>query len=174
MIKNFLKFADDFIYKFLFKYKDIMPMRIIKSIAFYYPDARIRKIYLERLGIIMGDGTYSNLGLKVVINDDYSPCVIIGKNVSIAPNVTFIANSEPNNSKILSDNKYVKTKLIKRKATIYIEDDVWLGANCIIMPGITIKRGSIIGAGAVVTKNTEEFSIYAGVPAKKLRDIKND
>lgn len=38
------------------------------------------------------------------------------------------------------------------------------------MPGITIKRGSITGAGAIVTKNTEEFCTYAGVPAKKIRN----
>lgn len=39
-----------------------------------------------------------------------------------------------------------------------------------INAGITIKRGSIIGAGAIVTKNTEEFCTYAGVPAKKIRN----
>ena len=174
MIKRFLQFLDNLISAFLNKYAKVIPLRITKFAAFYYPDARIRKKFLNKLGVIMGDGTYANLGLKVVLNDDCSPSVIIGNNVSIGPNVVFIPNSEPNNSPALLNNEYVKTNLIKKKNTIHVEDNVWLGANCVIMPGFTIKQGSIIGAGAVVTQDTEEFSIYAGVPAKKIRNIKND
>lgn len=50
-----------------------------------------------------------------------------------------------------------------------VEDDVWIGANAIIMPGLTIKKGSIIGAGAVLTKDTEPFGIYGGVSAKLIK-----
>ncbi len=49
-----------------------------------------------------------------------------------------------------------------------IEDDVWVGYGAIIMSGITIKKGCIIAAGAVVTKSTEPYSIYGGNPAKKI------
>jgi galactoside O-acetyltransferase len=49
---------------------------------------------------------------------------------------------------------------------IVIEDDVWLGAHVVVLPNVRIGRGSVIGAGAVVTKNIEPFSIAAGVPAK--------
>ena len=52
---------------------------------------------------------------------------------------------------------------------IFINDDVWLGLRSIIMPGIKIEKGTIIGAGAVVTKNTELNGIYGGVPAKLIR-----
>lgn len=56
---------------------------------------------------------------------------------------------------------------------IVIEDNVWIGAKATILGGNTIKKGSIIGAGAVVTKNVDENSIVAGVPAKKIRQRGN-
>lgn len=52
---------------------------------------------------------------------------------------------------------------------IIIENDVWLGLRVLVMPGVNIKKGSIIGAGAVLTKDTEENGIYGGVPAKLIR-----
>lgn len=48
---------------------------------------------------------------------------------------------------------------------VVIEDDVWMGARCMIMPGVTIGRGSIIAAGTVVTKDVPPYSVAAGVPA---------
>lgn len=51
-----------------------------------------------------------------------------------------------------------------------IGDDVWIGFGSIVMGGVKIANGTIIGAGSVVTHDTEPYSIYAGVPAKKIRD----
>jgi acetyltransferase-like isoleucine patch superfamily enzyme len=63
---------------------------------------------------------------------------------------------------------------------IVIEDDVWIGYGVIILGGVKIGQGSIVAAGSVVTKDVDPFSIYAGVPAKKVRsrfdtesDLKN-
>lgn len=50
-----------------------------------------------------------------------------------------------------------------------IENDVWLGLRVIIMPGLRISKGSIIGAGAVLTKDTIEYGVYGGVPAKLIK-----
>jgi len=52
---------------------------------------------------------------------------------------------------------------------IVIEDDVWIGAGAVIMPGVTLRRGTVVGANAVVTKDTEEYWVVAGVPARKIR-----
>lgn len=49
---------------------------------------------------------------------------------------------------------------------VAIEDDVWLGANCFVMPGITIGRGSILSAGTVLMKSVPEFAIVAGNPGR--------
>ncbi len=49
---------------------------------------------------------------------------------------------------------------------VIIEDDVWIGGHVSVLPGVTLRRGSVIGAGAVVTKSTHEpYAVYAGVPA---------
>ena len=50
-----------------------------------------------------------------------------------------------------------------------IKDDVWIGSNSIILGGITLEQGTVIGAGAVITKNTEPYGIYVGNPARLLR-----
>ena len=59
-------------------------------------------------------------------------------------------------------------------APIIINDDVWIGAGVIILSGVTIGECSVIGAGAVVTKNVEPFTVVAGVPARKIKDVKID
>ena len=53
---------------------------------------------------------------------------------------------------------------------VVIQDDVWVGLGSIIMDGVTIGEGSIIGAGSVVTKDVPPYTIFAGCPAKKIRD----
>ncbi len=53
---------------------------------------------------------------------------------------------------------------------IVIEEDVWVGANATITPNTKVARGCIVGAGAVLTKDTEPMGIYVGVPARRLRD----
>lgn len=55
-----------------------------------------------------------------------------------------------------------------RLGKVTIEDDCWIGAGSIITAGVTIKKGTIVAAGAVVTKDTEPYSIVGGVPAKKI------
>lgn len=52
---------------------------------------------------------------------------------------------------------------------ITIEDDVWIGSNCTILDGLKIASGCVIGAGAVVSKSTEPFGVYVGVPAKLVK-----
>jgi len=56
------------------------------------------------------------------------------------------------------------------EARIIIEEDVWIGANVVVLKGVTIHRGAIIAAGSVVTKSIGSFEIWGGVPARKLRD----
>lgn len=53
-----------------------------------------------------------------------------------------------------------------RRGLVEIEEDVWIGANCVITPDVRIGRGAVVGAGAVVTRNVEPFSIVGGVPAR--------
>ena len=63
---------------------------------------------------------------------------------------------------------------VTEDAPIVIEDDVWIGAGAVVLPGVTLGRGSIVGAGAVVTADVEPFSIVGGVPAKPIGRVPQD
>lgn len=56
-----------------------------------------------------------------------------------------------------------------RKAAVVIGDDVWIGANCVILPGVSIGEGAIVAAGSVVTKDVSPFVYVGGVPARHLK-----
>ena len=174
-MKTFLQALDERIYNFLSNHAEIMPLRLTKMIAAFYGDARTRRLYWQKLGVNFGEGSFVNPGFTVscATGDNYKN-LFIGNHVSIAPNVTIILDSEPNNSPLLCSVPYVRDHLIRQGQRITIEDDVWIGASVTILPGVTLKKGSIIGAGSVVTKDTEEFSVYAGVPARKLKSLDLD
>lgn len=57
---------------------------------------------------------------------------------------------------------------------VIIGDDVWLGAKCSILPGVTIGRGAVVGTGAVVTRDIPAFAVVAGVPAKIVKQLDPD
>jgi acetyltransferase-like isoleucine patch superfamily enzyme len=59
-----------------------------------------------------------------------------------------------------------------RGVKVIIEDDVWLGRNVIVMPGVIIGQGSIVGAGSVITKDVEPYSVMGGIPATLIRKRK--
>ena len=100
--------------------------------------------------------------------------VDMGKYCSISWNVTIGATSHPTSHLSTHAFPYISTfgftnkdRRIKQKTTI--KNDVWIGVNSIIMPGITIGNGAIIGAGAVVTKDVLDYEVVAGVPATTIR-----
>lgn len=108
--------------------------------------------------IHIGSNNYINF--DVTILDSYE--VYIGNNVFIAPKVLISPVTHP----LLAKDR--RNLIIN---AIHIEDDVWIGAGAIILPGVTIHRGAIIGAGAVVNKDVEENTVVVGVPAKVTKKI---
>jgi len=89
----------------------------------------------------------------------------IGNNVLIGPNVVIHTSNHNFQYKSITINKQGHTL-----KPVIIEDDVWIGANCMITPGVILAQGCVIGAGSVVTKDTEPYGVYVGVPAKKIKE----
>lgn len=124
-----------------------------------------KKSFLEHT-VYLSNGENVKIGYNCQINENvFIQGAYIGNNVLIAPNVSILSVS----------HNYASTEIpiINQGETDSnpptIEDDVWLGRNVIIMPGITIGTGSIIGAGAVVTKNVAPYSVMGGIPAKLIK-----
>ncbi len=88
----------------------------------------------------------------------------IGNNVRIGPHVVIYASNH-----IFSDPNIPIAEQGMSCKGITIEDDIWVGAGAIILDGVRIGKGSVIGAGAVVTKNIPSYSIVAGVPAQVIK-----
>lgn len=155
---------------------------LILKIVGFIPIHSIRKIFYLASGIDMSflsstihmGASFFNpknieIGKDTIIGDhcflDGRAKLKIGNHVGIASQV-LIYNDQHN----LHSNQYENAY-----GPVTIEDYVFIGPRVIILPGVTIGRGSAIGAGAVVTKDVPEYEIWGGIPAKKIgeRDKKN-
>ena len=91
--------------------------------------------------------------------------IIIGNNCNISQHCTLVSSNHSIAKGInISEQKWDETKV-----GIYIGDDVWIGANSVILPGVTIGDGAVIGAGSIVTKNVPSNAIVAGNPARIIK-----
>lgn len=96
--------------------------------------------------------------------------VVIQNDVMTGPNVTIVTGDH--RVDILGRTMFSihdDEKLPENDRDVLIENDVWIGANAVILKGVTIGRGSIVSAGAVVTKDVPPYAIVGGVPAKVLK-----
>ena len=110
--------------------------------------------------VIIGD--HSRIGIH---NTIIGP-VTIGNHVNLAQGITVTAlnhNFDDTDQRI--DEQGVSTKAVT------IGDDVWIGANAVILPGVTIGRHAVVAAGAVVTKDVPDNCVVGGVPAKILNTL---
>ena len=110
--------------------------------------------------ISIGDGSWVNYGMTVL---DVAP-VAIGADVLIGPNCslyTAIHPTEPGPRRAKWESS----------APITLEDNVWLGGSVVVCPGVTIGENSIIGAGAVVTRDIPANCIAVGNPARVIKDL---
>jgi len=139
--------------------------KIFKQIAKNFPGNGIRKWLLRLCNYQIGRDVY--IGEDLIIIDDLGDNtreLFIGERVSIAPRVTLVLHTQPNEARIA---EYVNSK----KGKIVIEDDVWLGTGAVILPDIVIGEGAVVGANSVVTKSVPSYTIVGGVPARKIREI---
>jgi maltose O-acetyltransferase len=123
--------------------------------------------------ITIEKGAYFGNGSKITIDEgsgigthcEIHGHVSIGKYVMMGPNVLIITQNHNH------DRMDIPMALQGNAESrpVHIEDDVWVGARAIILPGVRIGKGAIIGAGSVVTKNIPSYAVVGGAPAKIIR-----
>jgi len=136
-----------------------------------------------------GEGAEFRAGAYAIVCSKIS----LGKNVVIRPNSMLFAypSLEDEGSIIIHDDVMVgsgvhiyvashkyesrDTAIINQghfsPQTVTLKEGCWIGANCIILPGVTIGKNSVVGAGSVVTKNIADYSVAVGNPAKVIKTI---
>lgn len=107
-------------------------------------------------------GDRSGLGANCRVPYD----ITIGKNVMMGPDVMiFGVNHKFDDTSVpMIDQGY------SARAPVNIADDVWIGARAIILPGVSLGKGAVVAAGAVVTRDVNEYEIVGGNPAKVIRN----
>lgn len=108
----------------------------------------------------IGQGTFVNYGCMF----NTTAPITLGQNCDIGMNVLFVTSSH-------------ELGPAERRAgaatadPIEIGDGTWIGANAVILPGVTVGAGCVIAAGAVVVRDCDANGLYAGVPARKVRSL---
>lgn len=122
--------------------------KIFEHVIIYFP---------ERL-TVGADGVIS-AGSKL----NAAGTIVIGDHVLIGPGCTLWSQNHrfASRHELVADQGY-------DLAPITIEDDVWLGANVTVLAGVTLRKGTIVAAGAVVTRSSSEYALLAGVPARSI------
>jgi chloramphenicol O-acetyltransferase type B len=160
LIKLIKKLRNDFLRKIIYRKYQIGPG--------FHSGIRVR-IWAKQK-VVIGKNFY--IGRDSFIESD----VIIGDNVIWANRVALVGRYDHHYQQIgvpvrlasqIRDKDY---NWLGLNSLTIIEDDVWVGYGSTIMSGVRIGTGSIIAAGSLVTKDVEPYSIYGGVPAKKIKD----
>ena len=89
--------------------------------------------------------------------------ILIGDDVITAQFVSIIAANHGTGR-----DGTIRSQPVPARRSVTIGNDVWIGAGAVLLPGVTVQQGAIVGAGAVVTKDVEAYSIVGGVPARPL------
>lgn len=107
--------------------------------------------------VCIGNGVSINRDTKIFASH-FNPEVeiVFGNNVTVAPGVSIFS----------ATHDYSRLDLPDIAASVIVSDDVWIGGESIILPGVTLGKGCIVGAGSVVNNSVPDYSIVAGNPAR--------
>lgn len=168
------------------KYFLVVMVEAISQILFSLPRFRflnaVKSFYLRffmraRIGrrVIYYPGVWIFTGRNLVVGDDvdFAKDVLVTTDGGVCIGNRVLIGYR---TQILSSNHAVPAKPARIfnaghvKAPVEIGDDVWIGANCTILPGVVVGEGSIVAAGSVVTRDVPPFTYVGGVPAKVIKE----
>jgi len=130
----------------------------------FFPGARLA--LLRWAGVRIGRDVYNADGLVIVEELADHDGVTLGDRVSLGPRVKLVVSSHPKASRLRAAG-------LVRKGPIVIEDDAWLGAGAVVMPGVRVGRAAVVGAGSVVTRDVPAGHVVAGQPARTVRVLED-
>jgi len=157
---------------------------VISAIVFFMPRHKIFNLIKSNYIRIQGGKVGKNVTFYPGIKINPASNIVIGNHVDLAWGVLITTKDGVEigdrtlvgyNSMIFSANHVIppdKGRIFDSghdKKPVSIGKDVWIGAGCIILPGVTIGDGAVIAAGSVVNKNVESFSVVGGNPAKVIK-----
>lgn len=155
-------------------------MSLVLGLPRYSPFLLLKKWFLTLVGasigrrVIMYPGVWIAPGRNLVIEDDVDIAkdviitttggVFIGERTLIGYRTQILSTNHtiPKTGQPIRDSGHIHR-------SVRISKDVWIGANCIITPGVTIGEGAVVAAGCVVTRDVAPNTIVGGVPARRIR-----
>jgi maltose O-acetyltransferase len=120
-------------------------------------------VFLGSSKITMKENTFINVGCFL----DGSNNIILEKFVRVGPHVKILTGSHVYSNNVIRRGP----DSVNFSKPVILEKGAWIGMGAIIMPGVVIREGCIVGAGAVVLTSTEANGLYAGNPARRIKDL---
>lgn len=133
-------------------FSSFVPPSPVKSLLYGLTGIKVDR------GVFIGDGVYFVDGFKGAL-------IELRRRAVLSPRAILVAMAVPGESSLARE--YCVTKTSK----IVVEEDAWIGVGAVILPGVTIGRGAIIGANAVVNQSVGPFEVWAGVPARYIKKV---
>lgn len=168
------------VYKVFNPFYSFFERYVTNQVVGNIPIWTFRKMWLRLIGMKIGRYSQIDMGVKyhvpryVKIGQsthvnrgcffDAKGRITIGDNVSISMNVALCSGGHKVNDPYFGPDH----------RPIVVEDYVWIGINATVMHGVTIGKGAVVAAGAVVTKDVEPYTVVAGVPARKIGERNQD
>ncbi len=135
--------------------------RILGSLI---PPSPIKNFFYRLGGIAVGKNVFIGYGVYFV--DGFKDSLIVLADESVlSPRVTLVAMAFPGDSFLGRDYPVTKT------GRVFVGEGAWIGVGAVVLPGVTLGRGCIVGANAVINQSIGELEVWVGVPGRKLKKL---
>lgn len=136
----------------------------LRSIGSWVPPVGLKNIFYRWGGIQLGKKVF--IGESTYFIDGFNGDLIVLEDEAVlSPKTVLVAMAVPGQSFLQHRYRVVKV------GRITVKKGAWLGAGCVVLPGVTIGEGSIVGANAVVTEDIPDYEVWGGNPARFIKRV---